>query len=241
MANALQVSVIMPVRGRRSLVAAALRSYCQQTWDCREIVIVDDSDPEDDLSDLFSNIPNVVYIVPYIKLGDERLSIGSKRNLGIEASHGDIVTVWDSDDIFAPERITQQVYTLLKTERMLTGYFAMSLFDLTNFKAHRYFLNRQYACGASMSFQKQWWRDHPYPDQDIGEDLDYATGHPAELAATDGTSMMVCLLHDSNVSSRDQVARHPCQFPEIPLARLPDYCFRYLNEAGIVYNPSAVC
>lgn len=58
--------------------------------------------------------------VRYRYLSDQRLSIGTKRNLAVETATGAIVITWDDDDFFAPHRISRQVEPIISGRADLT-------------------------------------------------------------------------------------------------------------------------
>jgi len=231
------VSCIMPTHGRRPLVVAALYSFLMQDYPAKELVVVDDG--EDNLGDLFDDIPaDVIFMRPEVDPG-YRYTIGRKRNLACQAARGSIICHMDSDDLSACDRISRQVHTLISSRRSITGYHTMPLFDLIEHRAYRYHLNSAYCCGASLCYWREFWQHHPFPDQDEGEDLAYATRYHSDLYAVDGSDHMVVLLHDDNISSRRQVLGHAAQFPPIALDKLPPWFMHYAIATGLEYPTSA--
>jgi mannosyltransferase OCH1-like enzyme len=105
------VSCLMVTRGRVALAARAIRCFLAQTYENRELVIVDDA--EDDA--LAAHVAG---------LGDPRVRhirvspgepLGALRNLSIEHARGSYVCQWDDDDLYHPRRVELQLAMLQAT------------------------------------------------------------------------------------------------------------------------------
>jgi glycosyltransferase involved in cell wall biosynthesis len=90
--------------GRLHLLPDALRSYRQQTYRPRELLVVNDGSP------LSSRAPDV-RVVNLPERGSP-WTIGEKRNVGIRAANGDYLATWDDDDVSLPHRLQQQMHAL---------------------------------------------------------------------------------------------------------------------------------
>jgi glycosyltransferase involved in cell wall biosynthesis len=77
-----------------------------------EWIIIDDG--TDKIGELVSHIPQVKYF-KY----DEKMTLGSKRNLLNEKASGDIIVYMDDDDYYPPERVRHAVETLQKAPKAL--------------------------------------------------------------------------------------------------------------------------
>lgn len=105
------VSVIIPTFNRAALIGAALDSLEAQTWECLEIIVVDDGSTDTTLEVVRSRGP--------LK-GSRRLRVISQanagvsvaRNTGTRASTGEFIVYLDSDDQLHPEAITRYVEAL---------------------------------------------------------------------------------------------------------------------------------
>jgi len=98
------VSAIMLVSfpKRAEMIAQSCASFLWQDYPNLELVVVNDGDP---LFPIEQRPGRTVSIVQVPK----GLTIGEKRNAGVEAATGGLVASWDDDDISFPERISQQV------------------------------------------------------------------------------------------------------------------------------------
>jgi glycosyltransferase involved in cell wall biosynthesis len=100
--NAL-VSAIIPTYNRGYIVGKAIDSILAQTYKNIEIIVVDDGSTDDTQEKLekYGERIRVVY--------QRNSGVAAARNCGIRASRGEIVAFLDSDDIWLPRKIEQQV------------------------------------------------------------------------------------------------------------------------------------
>ena len=172
----------------------AIRCFEQQTYPNLELIIVDDGTerlalPEDSR-------------IRYIRL-DTRTTTGKKRNIGAEAARGEIIAALDDDDWSAPHRIEDEVQRLLRSGKSVTGYSETVRFNefsgcFYRIPAYDPFL----ASGTSQCYLKSWWKQHPFPDTNLGEDMDFSFIAAAfgELVTAPIGKMMVAVKHETNTS-----------------------------------------
>lgn len=107
------VSVIVPTYRRDWVLTRALASLAAQTYSSLEIIVVDDNDHPDwnskvqiIVDEFVSQNPSipVLFIQNHPNLGSARA-----RNVGIDHASGQFVCFLDDDDIYLPERISNQV------------------------------------------------------------------------------------------------------------------------------------
>lgn len=104
--NNIKVSVIITVYNCEALVAHAVMSIINQTYENIEIIVVNDGSTDNTLSILKS----LKHEFPDIKL----LSINNSgtyiaRNVGLTYSRGDLITFHDADDWAFPQRIEEHI------------------------------------------------------------------------------------------------------------------------------------
>lgn len=109
MANPL-VSVIIPTFNRASVVCTAIESALKQTYQNIEVIVVDDGSTDDTPHKL------AVYGDKIRILHQDNAGPSVARNHGVEVSHGEILCFLDSDDLWLPTKIEQQVYVLENIE-----------------------------------------------------------------------------------------------------------------------------
>nr|WP_319775851.1 glycosyltransferase [uncultured Sphaerochaeta sp.] len=101
------VSVIVPTYNRAHLLGQTVHSVLNQTYADFELVIVDDGS-EDDTASMVSRISDSR--IKFFQKGNGGIS--SARNLGIRRSEGRYLAFLDSDDIWLPELLAQEVPVL---------------------------------------------------------------------------------------------------------------------------------
>lgn len=100
------ISIIIPTQNRYQLLAKALNSACNQTYQNIEIIVIDDAS-RDETSQYVSNL----------RLTDRRVTLiknttpvgGAKaRNMGLAESRGEFIAFLDDDDEWFPEKLAIQ-------------------------------------------------------------------------------------------------------------------------------------
>lgn len=193
------ISCIMPTRGRPQFVCRALEAFFAQTWPWKELVILDDRDCRSfDHPPLFQSVQ--------YHLLEQRLQIGAKRNLAVSRAAGQIIAHWDDDDYSAPGRLEDQVMHLIDSAAMVTGYHSMTFVDGERLWLYRH--TPPYAIGSSMMYRREFWREHPFPDQQIMEDQHFqaAANSMGVLVSVEAGEMMLASIHPDNTSPRTPMA-----------------------------------
>ena len=161
------VSCIMPTYNRRRFVPSAIRYFLRQDFPNKELIIVDDG--TDAIDDLVPNDPGV----RYIRLSS-RATVGAKRNLACEQSHGSLIAHWDDDDWHSPNRLRSQVEALQAADADLCGLKTLLFFDTRNGQAWRYaYPDSQpsaWLSGGSLLYSRDFWAGHRFSERNIGED-----------------------------------------------------------------------
>lgn len=100
----------MVTADRRHFFKRSLLSYRRQTYPNKELIIIDDG--RQDLSPVFWASQNDD--IRYIRIKkDPRNILGHLRNLSLEAANGEIITQWDDDDWYHPDRLSIQAASIL--------------------------------------------------------------------------------------------------------------------------------
>ncbi|WEX75091.1 glycosyltransferase [Sinorhizobium numidicum] len=111
------VSVVIPTYNRASLLRRALNSVVQQTARPTEVIVVDDCSEESILQDvkcIVSDFPTDLNIK--LILNDKNLGANHARNKGIFAAGGRYIAFLDSDDLWLPEKLKQQLDAIEKAK-----------------------------------------------------------------------------------------------------------------------------
>ena len=110
------VSVIIPTYNRAHLIARAILSVLNQTFQDFELIIVDDSST-DNTEEVVNNFNDkkIRYIQHKVNKGG-----AAARNTGIKAAKGEFIAFQDSDDEWLPEKLEKQM-KVFKTSSAKVG------------------------------------------------------------------------------------------------------------------------
>jgi glycosyltransferase involved in cell wall biosynthesis len=194
------VSCIMPTRNRRRFVGQAIWYFLRQDYEPRELLILDDGD--DPVEDLVPSDPRISY-----RRLESRLPLGAKRNLACELSRGELIAHWDDDDWIAPHRLSLQVRELIGSGADACGASELLYYAPMSGEAWRYrhpASERPWLAGATLLYRKALWREHRFPDVNVGEDSAFVRQLPPEcLHAVTDPSFYVAVLHGGNTAAKN--------------------------------------
>jgi O-antigen biosynthesis protein len=211
------VSAIMPTRSRPALSRVAFDCFLAQSYEPRELVILDDEDGPS-----FAD-PPVAHRVSYVRV--PRLTIGTKRNALCQAARGDIIIHWDSDDWSAPERISDQIERLAASGKPMTGYHSLLFWDERNGLGYRWTGPDGYACGASMCYYREFWAAHKFPDITVAEDnaMVLEAQKAGGIVSADGCQVLIARAHGANTSSAQRIGQN--NWPLVAKTEFPEPFF----------------
>jgi glycosyltransferase involved in cell wall biosynthesis len=92
------VSVIIPCYAQARFLPEALSSLRAQTYQQREVLVVDDGSP-DDVAAAIASYPEVIF------LRQEHLGLSAARNRALAAARGELVVCLDADDRLLPHAL----------------------------------------------------------------------------------------------------------------------------------------
>lgn len=221
MATNLFVTAIMPTRSRPALSWTALRCFLGQTYEPRELVILDD---EDDPSFIDAPLePGVRYF------RKPRMLLGAKRNWLCGAATGECIVHWDSDDWSAPGRMKHQVECMLAARYPFGGYNALLFWDERSNIGYRWTGPTGYACGASLCYRKDFWACNPFPNIDVAEDNAMVLSAQAAggVSSADGAQWLIARVHGRNTSSAQRIGQN--NWPIVARSEFPDEFFEAIR------------
>lgn len=102
--NKPSVSIIVPAYNAEQFILESVRSAVNQTWNNKEIVIVNDGSTDNTLALALQFDNRIVKVISQPNQG-----ASAARNRGIFESKGDYIQFLDSDDILAPTKIEMQL------------------------------------------------------------------------------------------------------------------------------------
>lgn len=193
---------------RREWLRKAIACFQRQTFQSKELLIVNEGAPVEDLA---AGLPDVRIV--QIR---NRLTTGAKRNLCCELARGQVIVHWDDDDWSHPERIAEQV-ELLRKGAQVTGYHSLPFHGPAD-EAWLYSNHAHYALGTSLAYWRSWWAANRFPDHQVGEDTAFVNRAAAVIVATDGRKRMVATTHPQNTSPRTYRGK---QWQRISAAEFP--------------------
>ena len=103
-----RVSVVIPTRNRRHLLARTLASVLRQVDVDLEVVVVDDASEDGTEAYLRSLEDDRLLVIRH----EEAVGPSVARNVGVEAAAAPLVAFCDHDDLWATEKLTSQVMAM---------------------------------------------------------------------------------------------------------------------------------
>lgn len=156
-------SVILPTANRRRFIPAAIRTFLSQTYENKELIILDDgSDPVCDLIPTDNRIR-------YFRI-EPPLSLGMKHNVLVEEARGEYIFHMGDDDYYAPWRVEYQVKFLEET-----GVHLTSCADILRINAGKRLAWHEKPgdgrlSGGALAYRKAVFSRAPYRNVEHGED-----------------------------------------------------------------------
>jgi glycosyltransferase involved in cell wall biosynthesis len=98
------VSILIPAYNAEKWIDATIRSALAQTWQRKEIIIIDDGSTDRTLEIVRQFASDSVHVVSQANQGAARA-----RNNALSLSQGDYIQWLDADDLLEPDKITKQM------------------------------------------------------------------------------------------------------------------------------------
>jgi glycosyltransferase involved in cell wall biosynthesis len=151
----------MTTRDRPTFLPVALECYRRQTYEPRELLVVDDGTR-------FPADPRAVAGVGgrIVRVAED-MTLGAKLNRGAQEARGSLCLKWDDDDWYAP-RFLETLVAAHRRRASLSGapvvaYLTVPfLFDLVRWRFLPW--NDDDPCGATMLFEREQWARAPSQD-----------------------------------------------------------------------------
>lgn len=109
------VSILMPAYNAGPWIADAIKSALQQTWERKEIIIVDDGSKDQTLSIARQFASKSTTVVTQPNQG-----ASAARNKALSICQGDYIQWLDADDLLAPDKIARQMKAAEQCQSMRT-------------------------------------------------------------------------------------------------------------------------
>lgn len=104
------VSVIIPTRNRCNLLAKAIKSVLNQTYQDFEIIVIDDAS-NDDTIEMLNKVRRLEKRLTIIS-NKKPMGGAESRNIGISVSNGKWIAFLDDDDSWFPQKLAKQLQAL---------------------------------------------------------------------------------------------------------------------------------
>jgi len=100
------VSVVVPTRNRSSLLSMTLRSVLRQRQVDLEVIVIDEASTDDTAALLATLGDARVRVIHH----DRPHGVSAARNRGAAEAHGEWLAFVDDDDLWAPDKLGQQIH-----------------------------------------------------------------------------------------------------------------------------------
>ena len=191
------VSAIMPVYNNQGFLKRCGDCFLRQDYSNLEWIVLDDSPAP--VRDLLPTDPRIRYYYEPPKSNH-----GEKMNRCCELARGEIVIVWDSDDWYAPDRISRQVAPFADPNILLTGTSSLYYYLHGTQKAYRYQNRTGVPWLAAFALRKSVWENQKFDHLSCGADTRLIKTIPAEHRKDlNDLSLLVAAIHPRNASNKN--------------------------------------
>lgn len=195
----------------------AVRAFHRQGYQDKRLMILDTGKEPYRFQHAQSNV-----MVAQFKRETETL--GELRNvanrIACERFQPDYIITWDSDDYHAHDRIEEQMWTASGILPSIPwGLEDVPFFDERTLEAWVYRSEGLAVPGATLIYPAEYWRAHPFPHLNIGEDTAWQAGLTCERYTP---LVFAAAIHGGNTCSR--IDAGSSQFRREP--RLDAWCFK---------------
>lgn len=147
--------------------------------------------------------PNIESLIQW----GEKENVGTKRNKAIASCKGDIIVHFDSDDLYAPDWVSQSVRALGENGAAMVGLNQAYFYDFINKSTFDYAGPENFLLGATLCYHREYWEKNKFRDIPVGEDY-YFTTECKNKDTHFYREGFLASIHDSNTSKRDTNANN---------------------------------
>ena len=102
------ISIIVPCYNSERYIVQSIESVIMQTFQQWEMIIVDDCST-DNSADIIKKYEAKDFRIRYLKTNEPSGSPSIPRNIGIREARGRYIAFLDSDDIWLPKKLEEQL------------------------------------------------------------------------------------------------------------------------------------
>jgi glycosyltransferase involved in cell wall biosynthesis len=131
------VSGLMVTKNRIRLARRAISCFAKQTWENKELVIIDDG--KQDYTPILEPYRDR-FLIQYHRVEPMpgKLYLGGLRNISLERATGDYCMQWDDDEWYHPDRITAQMRLIEEGQDVCVLKYTLMHLDSPEFVDHIY-------------------------------------------------------------------------------------------------------
>lgn len=178
----------MPTFNRRKFLPQAVKNFVNQTYENKELIIVDDGP-----TPVIDCIPKDSRLT-YVSLS-HRESLGHKLNLGIERSHGKIIQKMDDDDFYHPRFLSTTVAALHgnNPETSVAGFHCFLVLIAQTGEVR--FSGEGWCAGGTLCFFRELWEKTPFRDISGAEDWHFLRDSRAQQIKVNDAELYILVRH----------------------------------------------
>ena len=207
------ISIVTPTYNRRKLLDIAFHNLLATDYPLDKIEWVVVEDHEDSTQMASEKIMNFQVNNPKLKIKyipiQGRMSIGQKRNLGVENSTHEIILFMDDDDHYPPTSFRRRVAWLTKDKQAHDIAFCttIALYDLdrgvsaVNVPPYGLTLGARIS-EATLTFRKSVWQERPFEDISVAEGESWIKGRETRCVEIPPQQIIVAFSHSGNRTGR---------------------------------------
>ena len=203
----MKVSVVTPTYNRRMFIPTLIDIYKAQTFPKSDMewIIIDDG--RDKVEDLFTEASKTIPNIKYIYL-DEKVRLGSKRNMLNKEATGAIIVAMDDDDYYPPDRVSSVVEAFSKNPRIdLAGSSEMNLFYTDTQKIYKLEgYNKNHATNGTLAYRKTYSNTHFYSEYVTkAEELSFLDNYKNPMIQLNPLSSILVICHTDNTVNKNDL------------------------------------
>lgn len=216
------ISIITPTYNREKFIDIAFHNLLSTDYPLNRIewVVVEDNEDKDKMySEKFINFQIQSNIkMKYIPI-EGRMSIGEKRNHGVENASNDIILFMDDDDHYPVTSFRRRVAWL--GNKNIACCTTIALYDLNygtsavNVPPYDIPFGQRIS-EATLTFKKSAWMERKFSDVSVSEGESWVLGREDEVVEIPPQQIIVAFSHSNNKSSRQIPVDKPSCFWGFP-------------------------
>ena len=223
------ISIITPTYNREKFIEIAFHNLLSTDYprDKIEWIVVEDNEDKDKMASekIISFQIQSKITLKYIPI-EGRMSIGEKRNIGIEHASNDVILFMDDDDHYPVTSFRRRVAWLLKGVKKnklcnIACCTTLALYDLQHGTSAVNVPPFDISFGqriseATLTFKKSAWYERKFLDVSVAEGESWVSGREEEVIEMPPQQIIVAFSHGGNKSSRRIPPENPTCFWGFP-------------------------